>query len=141
MGSYQFKYILDNIDILGPHFQKEYGIDLKDKIENTEPSYIDYHQMVTVPLNGYKDGFEYVRKCAPYYRIPDIQRPTMFLNAVNDPFMGEKVIDYDVFKSNKNAVLATNKYAGHMGYHENVFSMDMWFVGPCMDFLDGLRKR
>jgi predicted alpha/beta-fold hydrolase len=65
----------------------------------------------------------------------------MFLNAINDPFMGEKVIDYDVFKKSKNAILATNEYAGHMGYHETVFNLEQWFVNPCMDFLDGLRKR
>ncbi len=48
----------------------------------------------------------------------------MFLNALNDPFMGEKVIDYEVFKNNSNVFLATNKYAGHMGYHENLFTME-----------------
>jgi len=38
--------------------------------------------------------------------------------------MGEVSIDYDVFKNNSNVVLATNKYAGHLGYHENIFTME-----------------
>lgn len=28
MGKYQWDYLKANLDMLGPHFQKEYGIDL-----------------------------------------------------------------------------------------------------------------
>mmetsp|Transcript_2075 Transcript_2075/g.3669 ORF Transcript_2075/g.3669 Transcript_2075/m.3669 type:complete len:99 (+) Transcript_2075:1839-2135(+) len=90
-------------------------------------------------MNGYVDGMDYLTKCAPFNRIPFIRKPTMFLNAVNDPFMGPDVIDYDVFKLNPNAVLATNQYAGHMGYHESLLSLDQWFAKPCLDFLDAVR--
>ena len=93
-------------------------------MESERYSYLTYHELITVPMNGYKDGWDYVRKSAPYDRIPMIKTPTMFLNAINDPFMGEKVIDYDVFKTNPNVVLATNKYAGHMGYHENLENLE-----------------
>ena len=44
------------------------------------------------------------------------------MNALNDPFMGEAVIDYEIFNENENTVLATNKYAGHIGYHEELLS-------------------
>ena len=75
-------------------------------------------------MNGYKDVQEYLRKAAPYDRIPTIKRPTLFMNAKNDAFMGDVVLDYDVFKDNENVVLATNEYAGHIGYHEWTFSME-----------------
>lgn len=29
LGKYQWDYLRANIDMLGPHFQKEYGIDLE----------------------------------------------------------------------------------------------------------------
>lgn len=124
MGSYQWDYLKVNLDLLGPHFQKEYGIDLAQKLEDTEPSYGEYHQLITAPMNGYKDVQEYLRKAAPYDRIPTIKRPTLFMNAKNDAFMGDVVLDYDVFKDNENVVLATNEYAGHIGYHEWTFSME-----------------
>lgn len=75
-------------------------------------------------MNGYKDVHDYLRKAAPYDRMTSIRRPTLFLNAKNDAFMGEDVLDYDVFKENENIVLATNETAGHIGYHENAFSMN-----------------
>lgn len=40
--------------------------------------------------------------------------------------MGPDVIDYDVFKANPNVFLATNKYAGHMGYHEKLWTRNQW---------------
>ena len=86
-------------------------------------SYQSYHELSTVPMNGYTDIFDYLKKCAPFFRIPSISVPTLFMNSLNDPFMGEAVLDYEVFKNNPNAVLATNKYAGHMGYHESTLGM------------------
>jgi predicted alpha/beta-fold hydrolase len=83
-------------------------MDLANELETRKKSYLTYHELTTVPMNGYKDGMDYVKKAAPYNRIPSIKTPTMFLNSVNDPFMGEKVIDYEVFKGNPNVVLGTN---------------------------------
>ena len=35
-------------------------------------------------------------------------------------------------------MLATNQYAGHLGYHESLFSLDQWFATPVIDFLEAL---
>lgn len=51
-------------------------------------------------MNGYKDVPDYLRQAAPYQRIPTIQKPTLFLNAKNDAFMGDVVLDFEVFKKN-----------------------------------------
>lgn len=96
--------------------------------------------MLTVPLNGYKDGYDYLRKAAPYNRIPGIRVPTFFMNCVNDPFLAD-TLDYDIFTGNENTVLATNLYGGHVGYHESLFGRDQWFVKPAMDFLVALEDQ
>lgn len=123
MGKWQFQYLKDNKAILGPKFE-ELGLSI-DKIleEIDDPTYLDWHEQVTAPLNGYVDAADYLRKAAPYDRIPLIKRPVMFMNAINDPFL-QGSLDYEVFKQNENTVLATNKYPGHMGYHEKLFSLD-----------------
>lgn len=98
MGKFQFDFIRANMDVLKPHFHREHGIDLEEAMAKIKtPTYLDYHQLITVNLNGYKDGMDYLYNCAPYHRMGNIKRPTLFLNALNDPFMGETVIDYDVF--------------------------------------------
>ena len=48
----------------------------------------------------------------------------MFMNALDDPIIGDWGIDYDSLKTNENIVLATNKYGGHMGYDVELFSND-----------------
>jgi predicted alpha/beta-fold hydrolase len=63
----------------------------------------------------------------------------MFMNALNDPFTGDAVLDYEVFKANPNAFIATNKYAGHMGYHETTLGMKQWHSKPAIDFIQAIR--
>jgi uncharacterized protein len=62
------------------------------------------------------------------------------MNSLNDPFLGTDVIDYDIFKSNPHTVLATNKYAGHLGYHEDIRSQNQWMPAPCLNFIEGVRS-
>ena len=115
-------------------------MDLAEELKNRKKTYINYHELMTVPFHGYKDGFDYVKRAAPYFRIPMIKTPTMFMNSLNDPFIGERVIDYEVFTENENVILTTNKYAGHMGYHEKTLSMKQWHGKPSLDFLDALKE-
>ena len=61
----------------------------------------------------------------------------MFMNSLNDPFIFT-TLDFDIFKKNPNVVLTTNKYAGHIGYHESAFSLEQWFSQPALDFIDSL---
>ena len=72
-------------------------MDLAEELKSRKKTYIEYHELMTVPYHGYKDGYDYVKKAAPYFRIPMIKTPTLFMNALNDPFIGEEVLDYEVF--------------------------------------------
>jgi predicted alpha/beta-fold hydrolase len=78
---------------------------------------LDIDNNITAPLFGWKDRDEYYRTSACYHRIPSIKVPSLFLNAIDDPIIGERAIDYEVFKANPNVVLGTTRYGGHIGYH------------------------
>ena len=93
------------------------GIDLKKELrEGKLLTYEDFIRLITVPLNGYKSVKEYLVESSPIRRINGIKVPTLFMNSLNDPFLKE-TLDFSAFHRNENIVLATNKYAGHMGYH------------------------
>jgi uncharacterized protein len=49
---------------------------------------------------GWKDVNDYYTKAACYHRIPGIKVPSLFMNARDDPIIGEKAIDYDIFNGN-----------------------------------------
>ncbi len=57
LGKYQFDRVRSNLNIMQPYFQEKFGIDLEKKLNETAPSYIAYHQIITVPLNGYSDAY------------------------------------------------------------------------------------
>lgn len=145
LGETRFNKIRDNIDVFQPYFMEKHGIDLAAELEkryaehNSSPityfnghsaglNYTDYHKLITANLPGppttdyceWEDGYDYLYKCSPFHRVPGIKRPTLFLNSLDDPFIAT-TLDWDVFKKNPNTVLATNQFAGHLGYHESLF--------------------
>ena len=73
------------------------------------------------PLFGFKDGKELHYKSSCYLNIPNLKVPTLFISSKDDPVIGSKATDYDIFKSNKFAFLATTKTGGHLGFHESIF--------------------
>ena len=56
-----------------------------------------------------------------YLSIPKLKVPTLFISSNDDPVIGSKATDHDIFKNNKFAVLATTKTGGHFGFHESIF--------------------
>ena len=91
---------------------------------------------VVAPLEDYKGTEEYCRAASIHQRIPNIKVPCLFMCSLDDPIVGSQSIDYDVFNSNENCVLATTKYGGHIGYYESVLGDSQWFVKPVFAFFD-----
>jgi predicted alpha/beta-fold hydrolase len=59
------------------------------------------------PLFGYKNGNELHHSVSCYHSIPKLKIPTLFITSKDDPVIGKKAVDYEIFKSNEYAVLAT----------------------------------
>jgi len=105
-------------------FKEKVGHDMLEYIEQNESTVLDIDNNITAPLFGWKDRDDYYRTSACYHRIPSIEVPSLFMNAIDDPIIGERAIDYEVFKANPNVVLGTTRYGGHLGYHEDIMSFD-----------------
>lgn len=90
-----------------------------------------------IPFIGkYKTLDDFLRHIASFHRIPNIKVPFFVLNSHDDPIIGKACIDYDVFKTNENVILATTKYGGHLGYFEDVLGTEQWLIQPVFKFLD-----
>ena len=112
------------------------GTDLNDK--STFPSTaVDFEGDLLVPFIGkYKTADDYYRDISSFHRIPNIKVPFFIMNSFDDPIIGEACIDFDIFKTNENVILATTKYGGHLGYFEDVLGDEQWFIQPVFKFLD-----
>ena len=95
-------------------------MDIKEWLEK-KPDILAFDNDITAPIFGWKDRNDYYEKAACYHRIPSIKIPTFFMNAKDDPIIGKKAIDYEIFKKNENTVLGTTKRGGHLGYFESIF--------------------
>lgn len=80
-------------------FDLENTLAYQEQPQDPELSYFDYHRLITANLDDWKDGYEYIDKCSPYYRVPTIKKPTLFLNSLNDPFISS-TLDYEVMTKN-----------------------------------------
>ena len=93
-----------------------------EKLESSkETTFIHMDDKIIGPLFGFKNGNEMHHTVSCYHSIPKLKVPTLFINSKDDPVIGEKSIDYDVFKKSEFAVLATTKTGGHLGYHSSIF--------------------
>ena len=94
-----------------------------------------FDDKITAPFFGYKNRDDYYDKASCFHRIPDIKVPTLFMNALDDPIVTHKSIDYEVIKNNPFTVVGTTNHGGHVGYSNSFFSLDVWFMEPTLDFL------
>jgi len=73
---------------------------------------------------GYKDREDYYRQASCVHKIKDIQTPTFFMNALDDPIVLEGCLAYEEIKNNRKTILGTNSHGGHLGYHESFFTLE-----------------
>jgi len=96
------------------------------------------HGNLSSRLQGYEGNEDYWKDASCGQRIHKIVTPTLFINAIDDPIIGTKCIDYEVFKQNPNVAISTTKHGGHLGYSENFCSFGNWVLKPSLKFFDAL---
>ena len=70
----------------------------------------------TAPIFGYKDAEDYYAHNQSLPFLKNIKIPTLIINALDDPFLGNRCYPYDVAKESDVLSLCTPKYGGHVGF-------------------------
>jgi predicted alpha/beta-fold hydrolase len=123
LGSGVHRAFTKHEPILKDVFEKRTGLNMREILQK-ELSILEIDDKITAPMFGWKDRNDYYTKAACYHRIPGIRVPSLFMNARDDPIIGDKAIDYDIFKDNQYTVLGTTNHGGHLGYHESIFTQE-----------------
>ncbi len=94
----------------------------------------DFDNLFTGPIHGFKDASDYYAQCNCLQFLKDISKPTMMINAVDDPFLPESCYPVSIAEENENLFLLTPKYGGHVGF----YSRNEYFWNEYMikNFLD-----
>lgn len=70
----------------------------------------------TAKLHGFKDSGDFYRSVSADQWMPDIQIPTLIINALNDPLLGPECYPVRLAESKSEILLEMPKRGGHTGF-------------------------
>lgn len=81
-------------------------------------SIYDFDDAVTAPVHGFASAHDYYSRSSSLGFLAGIQRPTLLLNAVDDPFLPSSVLDEvrAVAARNPFLTLELPEHGGHVGF-------------------------
>jgi predicted alpha/beta-fold hydrolase len=81
----------------------------------TAKTFAAFDDWVTAPLHGFLGMKDYYDKCSSIRFLKDIERPTLVINALDDPFMTPDVIP-DETRISEHVTLEVSEHGGHVGF-------------------------
>lgn len=89
------------------------------KGETKTKNFFEFDGKYTAPLHGYKDAFDFYQKASTKPLLGRITVPTLIVQALNDPFLGDKCFDLGEASQNDNLKLLLPKKGGHVGFMQS----------------------
>lgn len=90
------------------------GIDLSN-IESIH-DFDTFHDLYTAPLHGFIDREDFFKQATCDQFLSSISVPTLIVNALNDPMLGEGCYPFEIATQSPNVYLETPKRGGHVGF-------------------------
>jgi predicted alpha/beta-fold hydrolase len=105
-------------------------------------TFAEFDDAVTAPLHGFSGKDDYYDKCSSVHFLKDIRRPTLIVNALDDPFMTPDVIPRPEQLS-EQVTLEVSDYGGHVGFIEGgtPWQPRFYLPGRLIGFLEPLAAR
>ena len=100
--------------IQAKHQQYPELIDLS-LLKQTKTLY-DFDDLFTGPIHGFMNAHDYYSKCSSKQFIRYIDKPTLIINALDDPFLPAECYPIKESQSNSSVELLTPRYGGHVGF-------------------------
>jgi uncharacterized protein len=100
----------------------------------------DFDEIVTGPLHGFSGAKDYWTRCSSKQFMITIQRPTLIINAINDPFLPQA----SLAKPNEVSQHVQLEYpntGGHVGFAQGGFPGNLdWLPHRCLSFFNAQRR-
>ena len=80
-------------------------------------TFAEFDDAVTAPLHGFASKDDYYDRCSSMHFLAGIERPTLIINSLDDPFMSAEVIPPEESLS-ANVTLEVSEHGGHVGFIE-----------------------
>jgi predicted alpha/beta-fold hydrolase len=110
-------------------YEKRFLRKLRNKIDQKVPEFpelkadwtqikdfSDFNHKFTMPIYGFETEQAFYDQARSDVYLPKIKVPTLLVNALNDPMLGEKNYPYSFAEEAKFVWLETPRYGGHVGF-------------------------
>ncbi len=79
-------------------------------------SLLEFDDQFTAPIHGFDGAIDYYRKSSALYVLSTIARPTLIVNAKNDPFLSEDCFPVNALSNHPYVKLEVPLRGGHVGF-------------------------
>ncbi|KXK54057.1 MAG: alpha/beta fold hydrolase [Chlorobi bacterium] len=99
-------------------------------------TFAEFDDRYTAPLHGFRDADEYWSRCSSRQFIPQIQLPTLLVNAANDPFLSSSCFPIPEATASTFVSLEVPESGGHVGFMG--LGRTYWSERRAVEFLGSL---
>ncbi|HET7875657.1 MAG TPA: alpha/beta fold hydrolase [Methylomirabilota bacterium] len=98
-------------------------------------TFSEYDRLVTAPLYGFRDERDYWARSSSGQFLPRVRRPTLLINALNDPFMPPDALAGAALDESPWVRAAFVPEGGHVGFLEGPLGLRSWAERQALAFL------
>ena len=98
----------------------------------------EFDEVYTAPLNGFKGAKDYWARCSSLHSLDGISRPTLLVNAANDPFLSPACYPREIARSHSSFHLEVPEWGGHCGFPRGLLHGGPWHGLRALEFFESL---
>jgi predicted alpha/beta-fold hydrolase len=119
------------------HLQKRHNLKALEDIKPRKlKTFLDFDELVTAPLHGFKSAEDYWKKSSSKQFLKDIKVPTLIANAKNDPFLSLECYPEATEIGNPNITTQYPQFGGHVGFIEGSLNDNTWMEKRAYEFIN-----
>ncbi|TBN06336.1 alpha/beta fold hydrolase [Hyunsoonleella flava] len=104
---------------------------------NNIKTLMEFDDVYTSKAHGFKDALDYYEKCSSLQFLPNIEIPTLIINALNDSFLSPECFPVKDAKNNQKLYLEMPNHGGHAGF---IDKMNIYYnERRALEFVNELR--
>ena len=112
----------------------EANFDIK-KIKKAS-SFYEFDNLVTAPINGFKNADDYWEKASCKQYLKSIKKPSLLISAKDDPFLNEACFPISEAEKNNHFTFIQTLYGGHLGFVEDFnLTKQRWIEKHVLSFI------
>jgi predicted alpha/beta-fold hydrolase len=104
-------------------------------------TFADFDGAYTAPAHGFADAEDYWRRASSRPFLPGIRRPTLLVNALDDPFLTPACFPEAEARANPHVHLLTPRWGGHVGFMHERPGGRYWSEDVATVFLEAVAER